>query len=350
MFPTLASSGRPTAGPAWSIPCNIKGMRALVTGATGFVGSHLAELLISQGVDVVAPVRNANRLRWAAGLKARIVETNYGDGEALRSLVADRDTIFHVAGLTKSHVPGPFYRANLMPTAALVEAAVADGRPRRFILVSSLAAAGSSTPGRPRREEDPSSPVTPYGWSKLRAEEVLLKYRDRMDIAIVRPPTIYGPRDSEAFPLFKLASLGLAITPVGVDPLVSMILVGDLVDGIWQLAQAASYRQPVYFMAHHEQLRFNEFSRRMATHLGRRPVEVKVPLGLLEMVGWSGWAVGALTGNSLMMDRYKVRDFRQPAWTCDPSRVEAEHGIRAATPFHEGMVETIEWYQRQGWL
>ena len=68
-------------------------MRALVTGATGFVGSHLAELLISQGVDVVAPVRNASRLRWAAGLDARIVQTSFSDREGLRSLVADRDTI-----------------------------------------------------------------------------------------------------------------------------------------------------------------------------------------------------------------------------------------------------------------
>ena len=325
-------------------------MRALVTGATGFVGSHLAELLISQGVDVVAPVRNASRLRWAAGLDARIVQTSFSDREGLRSLVADRDTIFHVAGLTKSHVPGPFYRGNLMPTAALAEAAASDGRPRRFILVSSLAAAGSSAPDRPRREEDPSSPVTPYGWSKLRAEEALLKYQDRLDIAIVRPPTIYGPRDGETFQLFRLANLGLVIMPVGIDPVLNMILIGDLVDGIWQLAQALSYRQPVYFMAHSEQLRLNELGRRIAVHLGRRPVEVRVPVGMLEMVGWAGWAFGAITGNSLMLDRYKVRDFRQPAWTCDPARVKAEHGISAKTPFQEGMVESVEWYRRQGWL
>ena len=325
-------------------------MRALVTGATGFVGSHLAELLVSRGVDVVAPVRNANRLRWAAGLDARIVQTSYSDQEGLRSLVADRDTIFHVAGLTKSHIPGPFYRGNLLPTAALAEAAASDGRPRRFILVSSLAAAGSSTPDRPRREDDPSLPVTPYGWSKLRAEEALLNYRDRLDIAIVRPPSIYGPRDSEAFPLFLLGSLGLVILPTGVDPLLSMISVGDLVDGIWRLAQASSYRHPIYFMAHGERLRFNDLSRHMAAHFGRRSIVLNVPTVLMEMVGWSGWAVGALTGNSLMMDKYKVRDFQQPAWTCDPSRVEGEHGIRAETPFHEGMVETIEWYRRRGWL
>ena len=163
-------------------------MRALVTGATGFVGSHLADLLISQGVDVVAPVRNANRLRWAAGLDARIVQTSYSDIKGLRSLVADCDTIFHVAGLTKSHVPGPFYSGNLMPTAALAEAAASDGRPRRFILVSSLAAAGSSAPDRPRREEDPSSPVTPYGWSKLRAEEALLKYQEPVGYRHRSPP------------------------------------------------------------------------------------------------------------------------------------------------------------------
>ncbi len=328
----------------------MNGMRALVTGATGFVGSHLAELLISQGVDVIAPVRNASRLRWAAGLDARIVQTNYGDIKGLRSLVADCDTIFHVAGLTKSHVPGPFYSGNLMPTAALAEAAASDGRPRRFILVSSLAAAGSSAPDRPRREEDPSSPVTPYGWSKLRAEEALLKYQDRLDIAIVRPPTIYGPRDGETYPLFRLANLGLVILPSGLDPLLSMIQVGDLVEGIWQLAQAPSYRQPVYFMAHSEQLRLNELGRWTAVHLGRRPVEVRVPVGMLEMLGWAGWAFGAITGTSLMMDRYKVRDFRQPAWTCDPARVKAEHGISAETPFQEGMVESIEWYRRQGWL
>ena len=178
----------------------------------------------------------------------------------------------------------------------------------------------------------------------------MLKYQDRLDIAIVRPPTIYGPRDGETFQLFRLANLGLVIMPVGIDPVLNMILIGDLVDGIWQLAQALSYRQPVYFMAHSEQLRLNELGRRIAVHLGRRPVEVRVPIGMLEMLGWAGWAFGAITGNSLMMDRYKVRDFRQPAWTCDPARVKAEHGISAETPFQEGMVESVEWYRRQGWL
>ncbi len=325
-------------------------MRAFVTGATGFVGSHLAELLVKEGVDVVAPVRNAGRLRWAAGLKAQIVETSLSDVERLKPLLAECDIVFHVAGLTKSALPAPFYRSNLLPTKTLAQAACLAGRPRRFVLVSSLAAAGSTTPDQPLREDAHCQPVTPYGWSKRRAEEALLRHRDQIEVVIVRPPYIYGPRDGESLLLFQISSSGLVIQPGDIDPLLSMVHVRDLVGGIWRLAQAPACRQTTYFLANPQPVRISEVFRLIAASAGRRPIEAPVPAALLDLAGWVGWAYGALTGHSHMLDRYKVLDLRQPAWVCDSSSIEAEHGIKAEIPLSEGIAETLRWYQEQGWL
>src|SRR4029077_12470071 len=140
-----------------------------------------------------------------------------------------------------------FMRANRDGTANVLEAA-SERPPRRFVLVSSLAAAGPTRPGAPVEETRPPSPVTPYGQSKL-AAEVLVRAM-AFSWTIVRPPTVYGERDREVLKLFKLAKLGLAPVFGDGSQELSVIYAGDLAGALVAAATAPTAANRVYYAAH----------------------------------------------------------------------------------------------------
>jgi nucleoside-diphosphate-sugar epimerase len=139
-----------------------------VTGGTGFVGAHLVATLLAQGDAVTCLVRTPAKARALGWTNVRLVQGDLDDGRALRDGCAGAEVIYHVAGRISARGLAEFMRANRDGTANLLEAAAEDP-PRRFVLVSSIAAAGPTHPGAPVDETRPPSPVTPYGQSKLAA-------------------------------------------------------------------------------------------------------------------------------------------------------------------------------------
>src|SRR5574340_25657 len=195
-------------------------MRALVTGATGFVGSHLAERLVGEGWQVRCMVRRTSSLRWLPPG----VETVYGElasGEGVGEAVHGADAVFHVAGVTKARRAAEFYEGNVRATANLLEAA---GDVPRFVHVSSLAAAG---PGADLSEDNPPRPVSDYGRSKLEAEKLA-----RGRAVIIRPPVVFGPRDTDVLQIFRAVNRGRMVRIGRRDSFFSFIYVKDLAEAL----------------------------------------------------------------------------------------------------------------------
>ncbi|HKH83604.1 MAG TPA: NAD(P)-dependent oxidoreductase, partial [Gemmatimonadales bacterium] len=182
-------------------------MKALVTGATGFVGSHLAEVLRQRGDDVTALARSPTKAKALESAGIMVIPGDLHDQAALERAAEQQDVVFHVAGLVAAREEGEFLRANLGGTQNVLSAAASSGRPR-FVFVSSLAAAGPSQRGSPLTGEEPGRPVTAYGRSKLAAEQSLKE--SSLPWTIVRPPIVYGPRDREILKVFRLARLRIA--------------------------------------------------------------------------------------------------------------------------------------------
>jgi nucleoside-diphosphate-sugar epimerase len=222
-------------------------MRAIVTGATGFIGGHLVEALTRGGFEVTCLTRGASNLRYLEGLNVSLLRGDCTDPESL-SGVKDFDYAFHLAGLTKAPSDEEAFRVNEKGTENIV-AAVMRQNPglKRFVYVSSLAAAGPCCKDGPLIEDCEPQPVSVYGRTKLGGEKIVLEQKGKMPFTIIRPPAVYGPRDKDMLVIFKMVKLGLI--PYWGKSYYSFLYVDDLVHGIILSALKDEGKDEIFFMS-----------------------------------------------------------------------------------------------------
>lgn len=322
-------------------------MKAFVTGGTGFVGAHLVQALRARGDQVTCLVRNAAKAQALGWTDVRLVRGDLDDAAALRDGCAGAEVIYHVAGRISARDLDEFMRANRDGTANVLEAA-GQGPPRRFVLVSSLAAAGPTAPGQPIDETRPPSPVTPYGQSKLAAE--LLVRAMAGSWTIVRPPTVYGEWDREVLKVFKLARAGLAPVFGDGSQELSVIYAGDLAAALVAAATAPATARRVYYAAHPDVTTSRELVRAIGRAVGRQPRIVPLPGPLARALLWTIGSIAHLAGRATLLSGDKAAEFLAPAWTCRPDALARDAGWRAETDLETGLRRTAAWYRKEGWL
>ncbi|MBD3237003.1 MAG: NAD-dependent epimerase/dehydratase family protein [Candidatus Eisenbacteria bacterium] len=321
----------------------------LVTGATGFAGSHMADLLIESGYPVRALVRTTSDLRWVP-LQAEQVTADLRDVASLRRLVDGVRWVFHFAGATRALRPAHFFRVNTTGTLELWQALREHAdEVELFLFVSSLAASGPAPFAEaPRKESDEARPISPYGESKLAAEQGLREQADpRIRQLVVRPPTVYGPRDDMVLAFFRWARRGIAPLPAPRGSRLSLIHARDLASACLTLAEGGS--QGTFHVDDGHIHSWEQIADLAERALGRRLRRWRLPSGLAHLAGEIGEWLGRLSGRVPPVNRDKVRDILQPYWICDGSRARAA-GFRAEIPAEEGIPRTVHWYRDEGWL
>jgi dihydroflavonol-4-reductase len=328
-------------------------VRWLITGATGFIGTTLAERLLRRGDAVRALVRDPARADELRAMGADLVRGDVSQPETLNDAVPDVDAVVHLAGLVKALTREQLFKVNSDGTRSLAAAVARTGGPK-FVLVSSLAAAGPSVPGRPRTEADRPAPVSAYGQSKLAAEEAVRSFATALDASIVRPPIVYGPRDKEFLPsLFQLAKTGIVLKSGTADKRYSIIHVNDLVDLIIAVAEGGERVGEagvagVYFGDDGVEYTWEGLARGALGALGRRGAVVPVP----EFVSWiaagAATAAARLTGRPAILSLDKMMEIREPAWTCSSAKARRELGWTPRVSFVEGMRDAVRWYRERG--
>jgi dihydroflavonol-4-reductase len=326
-------------------------LKALVTGANGFVGSHLVEGLLSRGYRVTSQVRKTGNLRWLSGLNVEYVYADISDKDSLKSVFKDVDFVFHVAGLTKAKSEEEYFRANYQGTKNLVEVCVEDNpQIKRFIYISSQAAVGPGKDEKPLDETSPCNPITDYGKSKLEGERMVLDYSSKLPVTVIRPPAVYGPRDTDILGFFKVANKGFKTLFGKGESYISLCYVEDLINGIILASENPKAIGEIYFIADDQVYSWREAFGIIAKVLDKKLITLRIPIAFLFILAFVSENIFKLLGKPALLNVQKVRETTQKYWLCDVSKAKRELGFFPQYRLEQGAKETMRWYKEKGWL
>lgn len=319
-----------------------------LTGGTGFVGSHLVDTLCGAGLRPRVLVRDAGSPRWIAGVDADWIEGSLEDPASLRRLVDGAGTVVHLAGVLRAGRESEFDEGNRQGTANLV-AAIRDVAPKaRLVHVSSLAAAGPSPEPEGRAPEDPPAPISAYGRSKLGGEEEVAELGEAVWWCILRPPAVYGPRDTDIFEFFKMASKGLAAIPAG-ERWLTLVYVSDVVRAVLAAAAVGAHGA-IYHLGEPSPQRLDDVFEQLAAGGAGRVRIVRVPSAVIRAAGAAGSALQRMGWRRWPLTLDKATELLACHWTAETVSSHNALGLGPGTIFARGAEATWRWYRSVHWL
>ncbi len=324
---------------------------SVVTGASGFVGSHLVDRLISEGHHIKCILRKSSSRRWLEGKPVEIIDCGLFDKQTLKEVLKDADYLFHIAGVVKSKDEEGYFRGNVETTKSLLDVLVeVNPNIKRVVISSSMTACGPSLDGKPCTEVTPEHPITTYGRSKLAQEQLAEKYMDKLPISILRLHAVYGERDTEIYKVFQTYKMGL-MTLVGFDEKrLNIVHVVDVVNGLYLASIKEQAKGKIYFLASEKSYTWPEIGDAISKAFGRKALTVRIPHPIVYTVAAIAQFFAIFSSKAATFNLEKARDFVQKNWTCDVSKAMEELDYRQSVQLEEGMKRTIDWYKEMKWL
>ncbi|MBD3222208.1 NAD-dependent epimerase/dehydratase family protein [bacterium] len=329
-----------------------------VTGATGFLGSHICDLLLDAGHQVRAAHRETSDLRWLSGKPLELVATDLDDPASVDRLLAGCTGVVHCAGVVMA--PDEIYRrVNVDGTRAVVEAAARAGTVETVVHVSSLAAGGPASLDDPRDETHEDRPLTAYGRSKRDAEDLVGGERPFRAV-ILRPPSLYGPRDREFLPLLKAAyrgwtarfgdtMTGLSLVH-GRDAAAAAVALLETpgATGVYHLDDGPGLDGPRapgrrYAWGYD----WDELRDVLCTLFDRTVNRLTIPLGLLRL---ASRLAGPARERSPVLHPDRIRDLDTVGWVCSAARLRRDTAWQPQFDLATGLRDTLASYRRRGWM
>ena len=322
--------------------------KALITGASGFIGGRLRDTLLDQGVDVISIRRKGS----PASKKGRSVEAAYDNLSELENVVASEkpDYVFHVAGATKGVTYSDFQAANVMPTENLLRALERRHTDvKRFVHFSSLAAFGPSSREKPHVETNSRKPIEFYGRSKQEAEEVVERVTS-VPWTIIRPGGVYGPGDTDYFNLFREVQKKRNVFFGNRDRYISNVYVDDLIAATLLATVSSNTIGKGYFVSDGEIQTWGQFQDAIVTAAGTKVRTLNFPEFLVTAAAYGGELMTKLDKKPRLFNHQKAIMGAQEAWTCKIDALKADTGFEPTVFANEGCKRALAWYRENGWL
>ena len=324
--------------------------KVLVTGASGFVGSHIVDSLQARATPTAVLLRPTTDKRF---LSAHLPQLDIRSGSitdpaTLSPALSGITHVIHCAGCTKARNNGEFDAINHLGTRNLVEAVNNQPGVVRFLQISSLAVTGPATREEPAREDDRPRPISAYGQSKLAAERAVRELC-RVPFTVIRPPAVYGPRDYGFFSMFQAVDRHLLPRP-NRNQFLSLVFAKDLAEAVVTALQLPAATGRTYFAAAPEPTTGRAIADEIARQMKRWTIPVPLPALALWPICFSQELFSRVTGRATLLNLQKFAELRAPGWVCDSSRLQQDLGIVCGTSLQSGISQTLAWYREQAWL
>ncbi|MBX7148085.1 NAD(P)-dependent oxidoreductase [bacterium] len=322
----------------------------LITGATGFIGTHLCNRLTADGHKVYALVRNPQK---AASLPKKGIEFIKGD----LSLFKDKklklpqvDYVLHIAGIVAAKNVQGYFDINTQATIDLVECLKRQSwKPKRMLHASSLAAAGPCLDGKPKNEKSPNNPIEPYGQSKLAAEEYL-NQNTPFPVTNFRPGIVMGPHDPAMLTLFKMAHYRFGFKVMGLDAGISFIHVDDLIEAIVAMSFDVSNKHKTYFAVYDEVIKTSAIWKSLKKATGKRLFMLSVPQPLLYLLMLGSTALSKIIPYTNQLDIKQYKQITAKAYSCTSKALRDDLGWQPKHNVEEAVKKTYQGYREIGWI
>ena len=330
-------------------------MKVLVTGASGFVGTHLVESAKALGWKVHAAVRKSSNIEAIRSYVDMFVYVDQSDLDALKTLfVAEKyDYIIHAAALTKAKTEKELYSVNVLNTKNILEAAFSiEEQPKRVVFVSSLAAIGPIDYDAKNEivEDSQYNPLTAYGRSKKDAEIMIKSNFGDKSISVFRPTAVYGPREKDLFILFDTLNKGLD-PYIGRKPQkLSFVYVQDLVDVL--LLGCTKEQTKLEFFNISDGNVYSRFA--MAdvfkeTFL-KKPIRVFLPYALVSLFAKISALLYKRSVKVPTIYPERLGELTASNWSCSINKAVKLLGYSPKFDLRSGLTKSLLWYKENNWL
>jgi dihydroflavonol-4-reductase len=325
-------------------------VKSFVTGATGFVGSHLVDRLIKEEHQVFCLVRKTSNTRWLNNKPVTLINESI-ESEFVKDILAKTDFVFNVAGVVKAKDYDSYYQGNVVPTRKLLEI-ISLVRPdlKRFVHISSQAVCGPNPDDNPIDETYEPHPITSYGKTKLMAEKEVLKKSNEIKTVILRPSAIFGPRDTEILVYFKTFLKGLNAVIGFTEKYLSLIYIEDFIDAIYKVAVSNLKSGEIFFVSSDKAYSWQNIGSVTSKVVGRRALKLRIPHWLVYTVGTISELYSLICRKAVTLNLEKCKDITRKRWVCSNKKIKSVVGWNEQYSLEEAFKITIDWYKSMNWL
>ncbi len=333
--------------------------KLLITGASGFVGGFLVEEALNRGYEVYAGVRNSSSKKYLKDDRIKFIHLDFGNKDKLKKeLVAFAqenqspfDYIIHGAGITKANRIQDYYDVNFHNTKHFIEAMQETNTiPTKFIQVSSLASFGPGNPHtlEPVNHHHTPRPVSSYGKSKLQAEEYFNTLTD-FPYIILRPTTVYGPREKDLYTVFQMVSNGFEFYIGNKPQHLTFVYVKDLVTVTLDSLQSPMVRKS-YFVSDGNSYLSSHLNHLIKKHLNKKTFKLTLPTPFVRALAFTLEKSFGLFGKTPTLNIERVKEFESTNWKVYTDDLFQDFNFKPQYDLERGVKETIDWYKQEKWL
>lgn len=325
--------------------------KIVLTGANGFLGSHLVDRLLKEEVDIHCIVRKSSNLKWLEGKNITLHTCGLEDIPAMSEVFENVDYIFHLAGTVAALKYEDYLYGNVDLTRNVFEATLPHAaKIKNIVVTSSLAVGGPSDVQNKLNEADGFNPVSLYGKAKVEQEKMCGDYSEKLPITIVRPSVISGEREVELFEFIQTVNQGFVPLVGFGEKYVGIIHVSDLVEAMYQLALCEKAVGQAYYLSSEEIISWKDLAEICAKKLRKKPFVLRLPHFVIYLAGVLASLAGRMRGKATTFDFEKAKEGVQKAWICDVSKAKEDFGFRQTVSIREGVEQAIDWYKENKWL